>query len=203
MPSAVPETCAVPDNDTEFQQYHDHEWGVPTCVDQVFFEKVCLEGFQSGLSWRTILHRRAALRQAFDDFIPERVAVYTQEDVKRLMHNEHIIRNRRKIESAINNAQRFLELQSIYGSAASFFWRFEPSANQRPGQLNRQWLKHNTSTPQSISLAKTLKNLGWSFVGPTNMYALMQALGLVNDHVEGCPRRASIEVLRHNFNRPE
>ena len=164
--------------------------------DQVFFEKICLEGFQSGLSWKTILHRRTAFRRAFHNFSPTLIAAYTVEDIERLMQDSSIIRNRRKILSTINNAKRFLELEAMGGSLAALCWSFEPAANSRAVIPDRQWLRSNPSTAQSQALAKKLKRLGWSFVGPVNMYALMQALGIVNDHVAGCPQRVAIERLR-------
>ena len=164
--------------------------------DQVFFEKICLEGFQSGLSWKTILHRRTAFRQAFHNFSPTLIATYTVEDIERLMKDRSIIRNRRKILSTINNAKRFLELEAMGGSLAALCWSFEPAANSRAAIPDRQWLRSNPSTAQSQALAKKLKRLGWSFVGPVNMYALMQALGIVNDHVAGCPQRVAVERLR-------
>ena len=195
-----PETCPYPEHDQLFRQYHDSEWGVPKVDDQTFFEKICLEGFQSGLSWKTILHRRQAFRQAFDNFSPDAIAVYNDSDVQRLLNDERIIRNRRKIMSTINNARRFLELRSRGSSLAALCWSFEPPANTRVGIPDRRWLSDNPSTSNSEALAKTLKGLGWSYVGPVNMYALMQALGIVNDHVAGCPRRSVIDKLRKEIN---
>ncbi|MFK7857932.1 MAG: DNA-3-methyladenine glycosylase I [Granulosicoccus sp.] len=197
MISGKTESCSVPLNDTAFQQYHDEEWGVPTTDDHAFFEKVCLEGFQSGLSWQIILKRRKALRVAFDNFDPEPLARYSESDVIRLMNNEQIIRNRRKIMSVINNARQFDALRDEFGSLSEFFWSFEPEASTRPDYLDRSWLNSHPFTPESHALSKALKKRGWTFIGPTNMYALMQALGIVNDHVEGCPRRAIIEILRN------
>ena len=191
------ESCPVPLNDLLFRRYHDQEWGVPSVCDRQFFEKICLEGFQSGLSWRTILHRRDGFRQAFDDFDPDRIVQYTEADIRRLMLDKRIIRNRRKILSVINNAQRYIDMQSQDGSLATFFWSFEPSSEERPARLNRRWLTDNPTTSASQALSIALKTRGWTFVGPTTMYALMQALGIVNDHVEHCPRRAEIEHLRN------
>ncbi|MFK7996897.1 MAG: DNA-3-methyladenine glycosylase I [Granulosicoccus sp.] len=203
MNESIPETCQVPANDSLFQRYHDEEWGVPTINDQAIFEKVCLEGFQAGLNWRTVLHKRPALRQSFDDFLPERISRYNDADVRRLMNDDRIIRNRRKILSAINNARHFSSLQREFGSLANFFWSFEPASNSRPTRVTRRWLRENPFTPESTELSKALKKRGWSYVGPTTMYALMQALGLVNDHVDDCPRHASIEILRQKTIRPE
>ncbi len=194
-----PTDCTIPPNDPVFQHYHDHEWGVPTNSDQVFFEKVCLEGFQSGLSWQIILHRREAFRQAFQGFDPMKVSKYTNADVERLMANPGIIRNRRKILSAVNNAQRALEFQQEGESLAAFFWQFEPKPRTRPARITHDWIAQNGQTAESVALAKALKKRGWSFVGPVNMYALMQALGIVNDHVHGCSRRQAIDTLRNEF----
>ncbi|MFK7855659.1 MAG: DNA-3-methyladenine glycosylase I [Granulosicoccus sp.] len=190
------EECLVPPGDPVFQRYHDEEWGVPQLSNNAFFEKVCLEGFQSGLSWRTVLHRRKDFRYLFDGFDIDTVACYDPAKLEALAGDSRIIRNRRKIASAINNAIRAQQLIEEYGSLAQFFWGFEPAADSRPEYINRRWLADNPSTPESTALAKALKSRGWSFVGPTNMYALMQALGIVNDHVHGCPRRNPIERLR-------
>jgi len=197
-----PESCPTPEDDPLFQHYHDCEWGMPVGDDLRIFEKVCLEGFQSGLSWRTILHRRPAFRQAFDDFNVKKVAAYTESKIELLVQNSNIIRNKRKILSTINNANRAIELQQEFGSLAAFFWKFEPTPDQRPEQVNLEWLSRNTSTPESETLSSALKERGWSFVGPTNMYALMQALGIVNDHVACCPARDRVEKARDSFPRP-
>ncbi len=194
--------CPLPLNDPVFQQYHGTEWGRPVVSDRQFFEKICLEGFQSGLSWQTILHRRPAFREVFKEFDPSVVAKFTDNDVARLMQDTRIIRNRRKILSAINNARCALTLQDEVGSIAGFFWRFEPLSKDRPAHVTRGWLKANPYTAESTALSKALKLRGWSFVGPTNMYALMQALGIVNDHVCDCPCRESVEQIRQAFNRP-
>lgn len=200
MPEAA--SCLLPLNDPLFQHYHDTEWGRPVDSDQQFFEKICLEGFQSGLSWRTILHRRPAFREAFEEFEPIAVAQFTEADVARLMQDIRIIRNRRKILSAINNAQCALALQNETGSIAGFFWQFEPPPQSRPAQVTRAWLRDNPHTAESTALCQALKLRGWSFIGPTTMYALMQALGIVNDHVSGCPCREQIEQNRQAFARP-
>ena len=196
------ECCPFPDNDPLFLQYHDTEWGTPQLGDTAYYEKVCLEGFQSGLSWRTILHRRDAFRELFDDFNMDTVASYKTAKLKMLSSNPAIIRNPRKIASAVNNAQRAIALRKEYGSLARFFWQFEPDATSRPEKVDRIWLAATPQTAESTAMAKALKRRGWSFVGPTNMYALMQALGIVNDHIERCPRRKSIEELRKAFKRP-
>ncbi len=198
-----PEGCPLPLNDSLFQHYHDTEWGYPVSSDRQFFEKVCLEGFQSGLSWRTVLHRRAVFREVFKEFELSVVAQFTENDVARLMRDTRIIRNRRKILSAINNARCALTLQNETGSIAEFFWQFEPSPINRPALVTRKWLKDNPHTAESTALSLALKKRGWSFIGPTNMYALMQALGIVNDHVCDCPCRQSVEQSRKVFIRPD
>lgn len=203
MTNCADERCQIPPADPLFQEYHDIEWGLPTKDDQCFFEKICLEGFQAGLSWRTVLHRREGLREVFSDFCPVALAAYSETDVQRALGDTRIIRNERKIRSVLNNAKRFQELKCRGISLASLFWSHEPSSDQRPAQISNTWLLDNAFSPGSIALAKSLKKMGWSFVGPTNLYATMQALGVVNDHVVGCPRRAHIDFLRGSFQRPE
>jgi DNA-3-methyladenine glycosylase I len=194
--------CLFPANDALFKTYHDTEWGHPVSDDTRIFEKICLEGFQSGLSWKTILHRRESFREAFDQFDITKVAKYNDEDLSRLLSDSTIIRNRRKIDSAINNANRALELQAEFGSMAHFIWQYEPKIQRRPTVVTRSWLANNTITSESTKLSKALKSRGWSFIGPTNMYALMQALGLVNDHTSHCPSRSTVEKSRRQFHRP-
>ena len=194
--------CPFPANDSLFKTYHDTEWGHPVSNDTKIFEKICLEGFQSGLSWKTILHRRNAFREAFDQFDVMKVSKYTDTDISRLITDPTIIRNSRKIKSTINNANRALDLQAEFGSLAHFIWQYEPNAHQRPSVVTRSWLTDNTITKESTDMSKELKKRGWSFVGPTNMYALMQALGLVNDHTVDCPCRSSVEKARQLFHRP-
>lgn len=196
------EGCLLPDDDPLFQRYHDEEWGNPQVTDNIFYEKVCLEGFQSGLSWRTILHRRDAFRELFAGFDMDAVAIFTPTRLENLVKNARIIRNKRKIESALNNAHRAIQLRDEYGSLASFFWQFEPEPTNRPEIVDRAWLATHPYTAESTAMAVALKQRGWTFVGPTNMYALMQALGIVNDHVEGCPRQTEIKVARASFKRP-
>ena len=189
--------------DERYRRYHDEEWGRPVARDDRLYEKVCLEGFQSGLSWRTILHKRPAFRDAFDGFDIETVARYGARDVERLAGRADIVRNRAKIEAAVHNARRALALREETGrSLAAFFWAFEPKAAERPATLDRHWLDAHPTTEASTRLAAALKARGWKYVGPTTMYALMQALGLVNDHVEGCWRRADVERERRAFVRP-
>lgn len=170
----------------DYQYYHDQEWGYPVTDDIRLFEKICLEGFQSGLSWLTILRKRENFRRAFHGFDFRLVAQMTDEDVERLLQDAGIIRHRRKIESTINNAKRALELVEQQGSLAKYFWSFEPPASERPPVMDYAHLRHLAKTPSSTALSKDLKKRGWSFVGPTTAYAFMQAMGLVNDHLEGC-----------------
>jgi DNA-3-methyladenine glycosylase I len=176
--------------------YHDDEWGVPVADDKRLFEKICLEGFQSGLSWLTILRKRENFRAAFAAFDFERVAGYTQADVERLLQDQGIVRHRRKIESVINNAGRACDLVQEFGSLAAYFWQYAP-AEAEPSDYAT--LMRLSKTPESMALSLDLKKRGWSFVGPTTAYAFMQAMGMVNDHVEGCEWRSQIETLRQAF----
>ena len=194
--------CAWHGNLPDYLHYHDHEWGRPMADDTRLFEKICLEGFQSGLSWLTILRKRENFREAFDGFDIERVANFTDTDVERLVGNAGIIRHRGKIESTINNAKRARELANEAGSLAAFFWRFEPGSDERPAVVDLAHLRANPTTAVSVRLSKELKKRGWSFVGPTTVYAFMQAMGLVNDHLEGCVCRAKVEAERKAFKRP-
>jgi DNA-3-methyladenine glycosylase I len=180
----------------EFLDYHDTEWGFPVSDDHRLFEKLSLEGFQSGLSWRTILAKRENFRAAFHDFDFDRIARFTQRDVDRLLKNEGIVRHRGKIEAVINNARRAQELVKREGSLAAFIWRYEPDMKQRAKPQTA------STSAESIALSKDLKKQGWTFVGPTTVYAFMQAMGLVNDHVEDCVIRAKVERARREFRRP-
>jgi DNA-3-methyladenine glycosylase I len=191
--------CAAAD---DYRTYHDAEWGRPVADDRRLFEKICLEGFQSGLSWLTILRKREAFRAAFQDFDVDAVARFTPARVERLLGNPGIVRHRGKIESAINNARRARELVSEYGSLAAYFWRWEPARAARPARLDRSTLQAMSTTDVSIALSKDLKRRGWTFVGPTTVYAFMQAMGLVNDHLAGCVVRRDIERARRAFVRP-
>lgn len=194
--------CWWPGDDPLYQRYHDDEWGTPVTDDRRLFEKICLEGFQAGLSWLTILRKRPHFRAAFADFDIDRVARFGQRDVTRLLADAGIVRHRGKIESAINNARRARELGDEFGSLASYFWRWEPKPGSRPRRLTKQALMKLAHTPHSAALSKDLKRRGWTFVGPTTVYAFMQAMGLVNDHLEGCERRAAVERARASFRRP-
>jgi DNA-3-methyladenine glycosylase I len=153
------------------------------------FEKICLEGFQSGLSWLTILRKRENFRRAFAGFDIDRLARYTSRDVTRLLKDEGIVRHRGKIESTINNARRAIELQEQEGSLADYFWRWQPSTKSRPRRITREVLQTMATTTESTALSKDLRKRGWTFVGPTTVYAFMQAMGLVNDHVHDCSFR--------------
>ncbi len=186
----------------DYLHYHDTEWGYPVDSDQRLFEKICLEGFQSGLSWLTILRKRENFRNAFAGFDFHKVAAFTEADVERLMQDQGIVRHRGKIKSAINNAARAIELIAEKGSLSAYFWHFEPDASQRPHCVDLAVLQANPVTEISTRISKDLKKRGWSFVGPTTVYAFMQAMGLVNDHLEGCYCRPVIERLRQDFVRP-
>ena len=186
----------------DYLHYHDHEWGRPVTGEHRLFEKICLEGFQAGLSWLTILRKRENFRQAFAQFDFEKVAQFDESDVERLVQDAGIVRHRGKIESTINNARQALKLVDEFGSLAAYFWRFEPSSDNRPKNYTYKDLTSFTTTDESKALSKDLKKRGWSFVGPTTMYAFMQAMGLVNDHLEGCHCREEIEQSRDQFKRP-
>jgi DNA-3-methyladenine glycosylase I len=185
--------CAA---DPLYVRYHDTEWGFPVRDDRRLFEKITLEGFQSGLSWLTILRKRENFREAFDGFDIARVARYTPRTVERLLKNAGIVRHRGKIESVINNARRCADLIDAEGSLSEFVWRFEPDPASRPTTLTWEVLSTMPTTPESTALSKELKARGWTFVGPTTMYAFMQAMGLVNDHLDGCDIRARAESAR-------
>ena len=191
--------CWWPGEDELYVRYHDEEWGRPVTDDRRLFEKICLEGFQSGLSWITILRKRENFRKAFKDFDPAVVARFGARDVQRLLKDAGIVRHRGKIESTINNAKRALELIDEQGSLAAYFWSWEPAASSRPKKISRAALKKMSITEQSTALSKDLKKRGWTFVGPTTCYAFMQAMGLVNDHIDECYVRAEIERARKSL----
>jgi DNA-3-methyladenine glycosylase I len=186
--------------------YHDTEWGFPVVDDRRLFEKLSLEGFQSGLSWRTILAKRPAFRKAFDDFDVAAIARYDDHDVARMLSDATIVRHRGKIEAVVNNAARALELVDEVGSLATFVWRYEPdpASGSRPAfdAMTDEWLRQATTAPESVALSKDLRRRGWRFVGPTTAYAFMQAMGLVNDHSPGCPQREEVEAARTALTRP-
>ena len=198
-------TIAGPDGKTrchwcaaapEFLAYHDSEWGFPVSDDRRLFEKLSLEGFQSGLSWRTILAKRENFRAAFHDFEFDRIARFSERDVERLLKDEGIVRHRGKIEAVINNARQARELVKREGSLAAFIWRYEPDAAQLAEPQTA------STSAASVALSKDLKKLGWKFVGPTTVYAFMQAMGLINDHVADCVIRSEVERARKRFERP-
>ncbi len=189
-------------DDPGYIDYHDHEWGRPVADDRTLFEKLCLEGFQAGLSWLTVLRKRPRFRQQFANFEPAKVARFNRRSVERLLRDPGIIRHRGKIESAIANAKHTLAIQAEFGSLAAYLWRFEPKAKDRPRRMTVRALKQLTQTPASKALSSDLRRRGFSFVGPTTMYALMQAMGLVNDHIEGCHVRAAVDRDRQQFARP-
>lgn len=180
----------------EFVDYHDREWGFPVDDDHQLFEKLTLELFQSGLSWRTILAKRENFRTAFHNFDFERIAHFTRRDVERLLADEGIVRHRGKIEAVINNANCALEVIKREGSLAAFFWSYEPDMTE----LGVPQTASRSAT--SIALSKALKKQGWKFVGPTTVYAFMQAMGLINDHAEDCVIRAKVARAREDFNPP-
>ncbi len=194
--------CWWASNPELYSLYHDDEWGRPTRDDRWIFEKLCLEGFQAGLSWLTILNKRENFRAAFANFEVDRVARFNRRSVERLLKDAGIVRHRGKIESAINNAKRARELQEEFGSLAAFVWQYEPPARSRPRTMTRAALTKLTKTPESIALSKELKTRGWSFVGPTTMYAFMQAAGIVNDHIQGCAAGERCGSARKKFKVP-
>jgi DNA-3-methyladenine glycosylase I len=186
----------------EYEAYHDTEWGFPVADDHRLFEKLCLEGFQSGLSWLTILRKREGFRKAFAGFDFEQVARFGEKDVDRLLQDASIVRHRGKIEATINNAKRAVELVEEEGSVAAFVWRFEPDPATRPKRPTWEELLRMAQTDESRALAKELKRRGWRFVGPTTVYAFMQAMGIVNDHLHGCDAREAVERARAEFSPP-
>ena len=189
--------CGWCGNIAEFFLYHDTEWGFPVDDDRRLFEKLCFESFQSGLSWRTILNKRENFRAAFDNFQIENVAHFSEKDVKRLLLDTGIIRHRGKIEAVINNAARVQELIVEEGSFAAYVWRYEPD----PDSIGPP--QSQSTSPESIALSKDLKKRGWRFVGPTTVYAFLQSMGLINDHLEGCVTRVEVTRAREAFARPE
>lgn len=180
----------------EFLVYHDTEWGFPVSDDFRLFEKLSLEGFQSGLSWRTILAKRENFRAAFHDFDFNKIARFTERDVTRLLKDTGIVRHRGKIEAVINNARQAKKLVKRDGSLAAFIWAYEPATPPLAPPQSA------STSAESLTLSKELKKLGWKFVGPTTLYAFMQAMGLINDHVADCVIRSKVERARKSFRRP-
>ena len=189
--------CSWCAGDSEYLRYHDTEWGMPVVDDKLIYEKICLEGFQSGLSWLTILRKRPAFRLAFKNFEPAVVAKFTNRDIERLLKNAGIVRHRGKIEATIQNAKMTLQLQSEFGSLARFMWSFCPeNQTKRSSKAPRSPRDIRSQTPESEELSKSLRKLGFNFVGATTMYAAMQSLGVVNDHYLGCSQREKCETAR-------
>jgi DNA-3-methyladenine glycosylase I len=188
--------------DPDYRAYHDAEWGFPSTDDRYLFEKICLEGFQAGLSWLTILRKRPAFRRGFANFDMAKVARFDARRVAKLLADPGIVRHRGKIESAIQNARRALEVVESEGSLAALFWRFEPGPKERPRRMTRAAVVKLTETPTSKALSKELRGRGFSYVGPTTLYALMQSVGLVNDHLEGCDARPRAEAARRKLHLP-
>ncbi|HKK50204.1 MAG TPA: DNA-3-methyladenine glycosylase I [Myxococcota bacterium] len=194
--------CPWCGDDPVYQAYHDLEWGFPVAEDRRLFEKLCLEGFQAGLSWITILRKRESFRRAFAGFDLDRIATWDERDVTRLLGDAGIVRHRGKIEAVIGNARQARSLREEWGSLAAFFWSFEPDPAERPRRLDAETLRSLDQTPASRALARSLKARGFRFVGPTTAYAFMQSMGIVNDHVEDCDVRARAESARGRFVRP-
>jgi DNA-3-methyladenine glycosylase I len=189
-------------DDPLYRRYHDEEWGRPSGDDVRLFEKLCLEGFQSGLSWLTILRKRESFRRAFAGFDIDAVARFDAGDVERLLGDTGIVRNRAKIAATINNARRCDALREEFGSLAAYVWGFEPAPGPRPEALDRTALAQLTTTDEARAMSRNLRRRGWSFVGPTTAYSFMQAMGLVNDHLDGCAMREPVERERRGFARP-
>jgi DNA-3-methyladenine glycosylase I len=185
--------CFWAGSDPLYLQYHDEEWGRPELEDDRLFEKICLEGFQAGLAWITILRKRENFRRAFREFEIDAVARFGSRSVERLLKDAGIVRHRGKIESTINNAKRARVLRDEFGTLAEYFWQFRPASAERPKRMTRTSLRKLTQTPSSVALSRDLKKRGWTFVGPTTAYAFMQAMGLVNDHLEDCSVRTACE----------
>lgn len=194
--------CAWAGDDPLYRRYHDEEWGRPVADEERLFEKLCLEGFQAGLSWLTILRKRDAFRRGFAGFRIAEIAAFGEADVARLLDDAAIVRHEAKIRSAVGNARRVLAMAGEGVSFAAFLWSFAPPPAERPARVDAAFLKASPRTPASLRLSAALKGRGFTFVGPTILYAFMQAMGLVNDHVEGCACRASCEAARRGFRPP-
>lgn len=186
-----------------YSKYHDEEWGRPTLDDRWIFEKICLEGFQAGLSWLTILNKRDSFRMAFANFEIDKVANFDNQKVDMLVKNSAIIRHRGKIESTINNAKCALKLKTEFGSLAAFFWQYQKQSNILSSSQNQANSIIPSKTSESINLSKELKRRQWGFVGPTTVYAFMQAAGIVNDHAIGCQAGIDCKKLRAKFDVPK
>lgn len=192
--------CWWAGEDELYRRYHDLEWGRPVDEDARLFEKLTLEGFQAGLSWLLILRKRDNFRAAFAGFDPTEIAKFSERDVSRLMAEPGIVRNRAKIEATINNARRYREVVDEFGSLASYVWGYEPRPRSAP--IDHASLMQIKSSNEAIAMSKDLRRRGWAFVGPTTVYSFMEAMGLVNDHIDSCGAGAEVEVLRRKFARP-
>lgn len=195
------ERCWWCEGHTDYQRYHDDEWGHPVANDRRLFEKICLEGFQSGLSWLTILRKRVAFREAFHDFDYHKVARFDDNLVDSMLQDKRIVRHKGKITATINNAQRAIEMEGEFGSLAAWFWKFEPQQGRAPLKSKTD-ARQQTTCSEAQQMSKALKQRGWKFVGPTTSYAFMQAMGMVNDHLVGCAQYAATEKMRQEFPRP-
>lgn len=194
--------CWWPGDDDLYRRYHDEEWGRPVADDRRLFEKICLEGFQSGLSWLTILRKRENFRRAFAGFDPEAIVRFTDADRARLLADAGIVRHAGKIDAVVTNARACLALIEKEGSLARFVWRFEPDAASRPPRVTKSAVCAMSTTRESTALSKELRRRGWAFVGPTTCYAFLQSMGVVNDHLDGCSIREEVEAARAAFVRP-
>lgn len=196
--------CYFNIEDADFRKYHDTEFGRPTKDDRRIFEKICIEGFVSGLSYITLLKKRENFRKAFDNFDYKKVASYDNKKLNLLMEDKGLIRNERKLKSVINNARCMQAIIDEFGSLAAFVWQFRPNPADRPDMMNLQALKKMTKIEESTAFAKALKKRGWSYVGPTNMYAVLQSIGVVNDHFDGCfcRKECNDEILKFDIPKP-
>ncbi|HIF92452.1 MAG TPA: DNA-3-methyladenine glycosylase I [Myxococcales bacterium] len=201
--SETPVRCRWCGDDDQYQTYHDVEWGFPVDDDQKLFEKLSLEGFQSGLSWLTILRKRENFRQAFVDFDFDRIAGWNERSVLRLLKDAGIVRHRGKIEAVLSNARLARDLRTDFGSLGAFFWSFEPDDADRPTKFDEKSLVAQSQTSESKAMSKALKKRGFRFIGPTTAYAFMQSMGIVNDHAEHCDTRAVVDRSRRRFSRPK
>jgi len=197
-----PRRCRWCGDHADYQAYHDTEWGFPVGDDHRLFEKLCLEGFQSGLSWLTILRKRENFRRAFVDFDTERISRWNERSVRRLLEDAGIVRHRGKIEAVLANARLARTLRDDFGSLGAFFWSFEPDDSDRPDRFDEASLITLSETAASRAMSKALKERGFRFVGPTTAYAFMQSMGIVNDHAEDCDTRSKVERARSRFARP-
>ena len=194
--------CFFNIDDKDYRKYHDTEFGRPTKDDRRIFEKICIEGFVSGLSFITLLKKRENFRKAFDNFDYQKIAEYDDEKLKSLMKDKGLIRNEKKLKSVINNAKQMPEIMDEFGSLAAFVWSFKPDEKDRPEKMDLKALENMTKTEESTAFAKALKKRGWSYVGPTNMYAVLQSVGVVNDHFDGCFCREECFEDMNNFKLP-